>query len=106
MSLGVLTWEEVSTGLAESSSLRGSSVAKAREPGLFGVELLDALPEVSRVAWDRSSLTSMVILIWPSALGGKAQVGLLVGEWLKPLPREGVLDSCYFVADWERSTCR
>ena len=48
-SSGALTWEEVSTGLAESSSLRGSIVAKAREPGLFGVELPDARPKVSMV---------------------------------------------------------
>ena len=41
------------------------------EPHLFGMELLDARPEVFRTAWDRSFLTSMVILIWPSALGGR-----------------------------------
>ena len=70
-SLGVLTCEEVSTGLAESSGLRDSGVAKARKPGLFGVELPEAMPEVSRAAWDRTLLTSMVILIWPSALGGR-----------------------------------
>ena len=69
-SSGVLTWEEVSTSLAESSGLRGSGVAMARNPGLFGVELPDPMPEVSRAAQDRSSLTSIVILIWTSALGG------------------------------------
>ena len=81
-------------------------MAKARDPGLFGVELPDARPEVSRTAWDRSSLTSMVILIWPSALGGKALVGLVAGVGLKPPPRERALDSCSFMADWERSTCQ
>ena len=61
---------EVSTGLAQSSGLSGSGVAKAKDPGLYGVELLDAGPEVSRTAWDRNLLTSMVMLIWPSTLGG------------------------------------
>ena len=106
MSLGVLICKEVSTSLSEFSGLRSSSVAKAREPGLFGVELPEAMPEVSRVAQDRSLLTSMVILIWPSALGGKAQVGLLVGVGLKPPPWEVALGSCTFVVDWERSTCK
>ena len=104
-SFGVLTWEEVSTSLAGSSDLRGSTTAKARDPGLFGLELLDAGPGVSRTTWDRSSLTSMVILIWPSALGGKAQVGLPAQVGLKSPPREGALGSCFCVADWERSTC-
>ena len=70
-SSGMLTWEEVSTSLVESSSLTRNSVAKARDPGLFGVELLDARPDVSRTSQDRSSLTSMVMLIWPSTLGGR-----------------------------------
>ena len=96
----------MSTGLAESSSLRGSGVAKARDPGPFGVELLDARPEVSRTAQDRSLLTSMVMLIWPSALGGRALVGFVAGVGLKPLPRDRALDSWSFVAGWERSTCR
>ena len=28
-------------------------MAKTREPGLFGVELLEAMPEASRAAWDK-----------------------------------------------------
>ena len=60
--------------LCMAKGLRESSVAKAREPGLFGVELLGAMPEVSKVAQD-SSLTSMVILIWPSALEGRPRWG-------------------------------
>ena len=47
----------------------------------------------------------MVMLIWPSALGGRALVGLVAGVGLKPLPRDGALDSFSFVADCERSTC-
>ena len=105
-SLGVLNWEEISTSLAGFSSLRGSATAKARVSGLSGVELPDAGPGVSRTAWDRSLLTSMVILIWPSALGGKTQAGLPAGVGLKPLPKEGALGSCSSVADLERSTCR
>ena len=92
--------------MAESSGVRGSTVAKARDHGLFEVELLDARPEVSRTAPDRISLTSMGILIWPSALGEKALVGFAVGIGLKPLPRERALGSCSYVADWERSTCK
>ena len=57
--------------MVESSGLRSTSVTKARELDLFGLELLDAMPEVSRTAQDRSSLTSMVILIWPSTIGGR-----------------------------------
>ena len=105
-SSGMLNWEEVSTGLADSSSLRGSGVAKARDSGLFGVELPDARPEVSRTAWDRSLLTSMVMLIWPSTFGGRALEGLVARVGLKPLPRERAFDSGSFVADWERSTCK
>ena len=105
-SSGALTWEEVSTSSAESSSLRGCVVAKARESGLFGVKLPDARPEVSRTAQDKSSLTSMVILTWPSALKGKAWVWLVAGVGLKPPPRERALDSCSLVVDWERSTCK
>ena len=96
----------MSTGLVESSSLRGRVVAKARDPGLFGVELLDARPEVSKTAQDSSLLTSMVMLIWLSALGGRALVGLEGGGGSEPPPRDGALDSCFFVVDWERSTCR
>ena len=47
---GILTLEEVSTRLVESFSLRGSAAAKAKDPGLFGVELPDTRPEVSRTA--------------------------------------------------------
>ena len=92
--------------MVESSGLRGSGVAKARDTGLFRVELPDARPEVSRTAQDRSLLTSMAMLIWPSALGGRALVRIAAGVGLKPLPRDGALDSCSFVVDWERSTCR
>ena len=74
-------------------------MTKARDLGLLGVELLDARPEVSRNVQDRSSLTSMVILIWPSSLGEKALVGLVAGVGLRPPPRERALDSCSFVVD-------
>ena len=72
----------MSTGLAESSGLRGWVLAKARDPGLFGVEFLDARPEGSKTAQDSSLLTSMVMLIWLSTLGGSALVGLVAGEGL------------------------
>ena len=78
----------------------------AKDPSLFGVELLESRPEVSRAAWDRSSLTSMVILIWPSALVGRALVGLMARVGVKPPPGERLLGPCSFVADWERSTCK
>ena len=76
----MLTREEVTTGLAESSGLRGRVVTKSREPGLYGVELPDTRHKVSNTAQDSSLLTSMVMLIWLSALGGRALVGLVAGE--------------------------
>ena len=72
-------------------------MAKARDPGLFGVELPDARPKESRTAQDSSLLTSMVMLIWLSTLGGRALVGLVARVVLKPPPRDRVLDSCSFV---------
>ena len=83
--------------MEESSSLRGSGVAKAGDLDLLGVEFLSSRPEVSRTAWDRSLLNSMVIWIWPSALGGKALVGLAAEVGLRPPPRERALDSCSYV---------
>ena len=65
--------------MIESSRLRDSGAAKARDPGLFGVELLDARPEVSKTAWDSSFLTFMVMLIWLSTLGGRGLIGLAAG---------------------------
>ena len=76
------------------------------DTGPFGVELLDARPELSRTTQDRSLLTSMVMLIWPSAYGRKALVGLAAGVVLKPPPRDRALDPCSFVVDCERSTYR
>ena len=102
----MLTCEEVSTGLVESYSLRGRVVTKARDPGLFRVELPDARPEVSNTAQGRSLLTSIVMMIWLSTLVGRAPIGLVAWGGLEPLPRDGALDICSSVADWERSTCR
>ena len=48
------TWEEVSTGLAELSSLREGGAPKARDTGLLQIEHPDAWPEVSRATCDRS----------------------------------------------------
>ena len=74
-SSGTLTcrdaWEEVSTGLAKPSSPREGGAPKARDTGLFEVDLPNAWPEVSRATCNRSSLTSMIILTWLSALGGR-----------------------------------
>ena len=66
-------------------------MAKTRDLGHFGVELPDARPEASRTAQDRSSLTSMVMLIWPSTLGRRALVGLVAGIGHKPPPKDGAL---------------
>ena len=61
--------EEVATGLVESSTLVEGEAPRATDVGLFGVESLDASLEVSRIAHDRSSWTSAVMLMWLSALG-------------------------------------
>ena len=57
----------------------GRGVTKTMGSILFGVELSDVCPEVSNASQDRSALTSMVMLICPSALSGGALMGLAVG---------------------------
>ena len=64
-SLGVLTWDDVSTGWGKSSGLVGKGVTRTMGSHLFGVELPDTSSDVSRTAQDRSSLTPMVMLTSP-----------------------------------------
>ena len=59
----------MSTGLEECSSLGGSGAPRATDTGLFGVEFPDAWLEVSSAAHNKSSLTSVVMLMWLSTLG-------------------------------------
>ena len=53
-------------------------MAKTMGSSLFGVEAPNACPEVSDTAQDRSSLTSVVMLTHPFALGRGALMGLAV----------------------------
>ena len=77
-SSGVPTWEDVSTSLGKSSGLGGRNVTQTTGSSLFEAELPDVCPEVSHTAWDKSSLTSVVMLTCPSALGGGALIGHVV----------------------------
>ena len=74
-----LTWDDVSTGLARSSCLGGKGVTRTRGYSCFGVKLPDTCPEVSSAAGDRSSLTSVVMLTCPSALGATPKQGCTFG---------------------------
>ena len=78
-SSGVLTWDDVSTGLERSAHLWGRDMSTTTGFSLFGVEFPDAGPDVSNTTWDRSSLTSMVMLTSLSAFGGVALMGLIIG---------------------------
>ena len=76
--MGVLTWDDMSTGLGKSSSLVGKGVTRTTGSCLFGLELPEACSDMSNPAWDRSSLTSMVMLTSPSAFGRGGLTGLAV----------------------------
>ena len=95
-SSGALTWDDISTGLARSSHLGGRGVTRTMGSSLFGVELPDVCPEVFSAAQDRSCLASIVMLTCPSALGGWALMGLVVGMGLEWPPKGGTLGSCPF----------
>ena len=45
---------------------------------LFGVEFPDVCPDMSNTTWDRSSLTSMVMLTSLSTFGRVALMGLTI----------------------------
>ena len=74
-SSGTLTWDEVSAGLGKSPSLVGRGVSRTMGFSLFGVEFSDMCPNMSNPAWNRSSLTSMVILTSLSTFGRVALMG-------------------------------
>ena len=56
--------------------------------GLLRVELSDPWPDVSSIAWDKRSLTSLVMLPSPSDLGGVDLWGLAI-TMMETLPRGG-----------------
>ena len=98
-SSGVLTWEEVSTSLAESSSLTGSGVARAREPGLLwsGTFRCYTRSIQNCLGKEFTYLHGHTNLAFH--FGGKVLVGLAAGVGLKLLLRERALDSCSLVVD-------
>ena len=77
-SSGVLTCDDVSTGLERSPSLWGGGVSMTMGFSPFGVEFADACPDVSNTIQDKSSLTSMVMLTSLSAFGGVALMELAI----------------------------
>ena len=80
-SSGALTWDDVSTGLGKSSGLVDKGVTRTTGSCLFGVELPEACPDVSNPTFNRSSLTSMVMLTSPSTFdrGGLTGLAIKVG---------------------------
>ena len=74
----VLTWDDVSTGQGKPSGLVGRGVTRTTGSSLFGVEFPDTCLDVSNHTWDRSSLTSMVMLTSPSTFGREALMGLRI----------------------------
>ena len=74
----VLTWDDASTGPERPPSLLGRGVSMTMGFSLFGVEISDTCPDVSNPTWDRSSLTSMVMLTSLSAFGRVALMGLAI----------------------------
>ena len=72
----MLTWDDVSNGPVTSPNLGDRGVSTTMGFGLFGVEFPDACPDVSNTAYDRSSLTSIVMLTSLSAFGRGALTGL------------------------------
>ena len=69
-----LTWDEVSTDWSGPSGLWGEVVGTTTGVGLLGDECLDPQLDISSIARDRRSLTSIVML--PSDFGGN------YGDWL------------------------
>ena len=106
VSSGALTWDDVSTSLVRSSHLGGRGWTRTMDSNLFGVELPDTCPHVSSAAQDRSSITLMVMLTCPSALGRGALMGLVVRMGVEWLPRGTALGSCPFAVDCRISTGR
>ena len=52
---GAPTWDDVSTGPERSPTLWGRGVSMTTGFSLFGVEFVDACPDVSNTAQDKSS---------------------------------------------------
>ena len=69
-----LTWDEVSTAQSDPCGFLGGVMGTTVGVGLLGDECLDLYLDVSSIAWDRRSLTSIVML--PSDFGGT------YGDWL------------------------
>ena len=77
-SSGVLTWDDVSTGLERSPGLWGRGVSTTTGFSPFGVEFTHACPDMSNTTQDRSSLTSMVMLTSLLAFGRIALMELAI----------------------------
>ena len=73
--------------------------------GLFGVKFPDAWPNVSNIAQDRSSLTSMVMLTSLSGFGGVALTGLAI-RMEEHLPGGDAFQSDSSAIDCRMSTFR
>ena len=59
------TWEKVASSLEESSVLEEGGAPRVTDAGILGVGLLKAWLEVSSATHEKSSWTSVVMLMWP-----------------------------------------
>ena len=82
----MLTWDEVSTSQSGPSGFQGGVVRTTTGVGLLGVEHLDSQLDASSIAWDRSLLTSVIIL--PSNF--RVDLCGLANRMVETLPRGGI----------------
>ena len=87
-----LTWDDVSTGAERSPYLWGRGMSMTMGFSLSGIEFPDVCPDVSNTAWDRSYLTSMVMLTSLSAFGRVALTGLTI-RMEGQIPENGTFSS-------------
>ena len=100
------TWEEATTGMEESSILVEGGAPRAADFGLSGVESPSTWLEVSSITHDRSSWTSVVMLMWLSVLGRHSMVRWEGEDGVMVLWGAGALGVQSPSVTWERSTCR
>ena len=86
--ISALTWDEVSTSWSSSFGWWEGGIRTTMGCSLLGVELSDLWPDVSSIAWDKISLTSLIRLSSPSDFGRVDLWGLAI-MMVETLPRGG-----------------
>ena len=85
--ISALTWDKVSTSWSSSFGWWEGGIRMTVGCDLLRVELLDPWPDVSSIAWDKRSLTSLVMLPSPSDFGRVDLWGLAI-TMVETLPRD------------------